>query len=102
MVNALGFALQLVSAMFVVLRPFGGKRYRVPRRVLLTTLAVYGAAASFAFPLVTYYVDVIDAALLGNFYLLAVALEKKPDLAEFSVLHYDIIAPDFELRASNF
>lgn len=74
MVNALGFALQLVSAMFVVLRPFGGKRYRVPRRVLLTTLAVYGAAASFAFPLVTYYVDVIDAALLGNFYLLAVAL----------------------------
>ena len=73
-VNALGFALQLVPAMFVVLRPFGGKRYRVPRRALLAALAVYGAAVSLAFPLVTYYVDIIGAALLGNFYLLAVAL----------------------------
>lgn len=74
MVNAIGFALQLVPAMFVVLRPFGGKRCRVPRRALLAALAVYGAAVSFAFPLVTYHVDVIGPALLGNFYLLAVAL----------------------------
>lgn len=74
MVNAIGFALQLVPAMFIVLRPFGGKRYRVPRRAILAALAVYGAVVSLAFPLVTCYVDVIDSALLGNFYLLAVAL----------------------------
>ena len=84
MVNALGFALQLVPAMFVVLRPFGGKRYRVPRRALLAALAVYGAVVSFAFPLVTHYVDAIDAALLGNFYLLVAALT-------FAVVYFYVV-----------
>ena len=74
MVNALGFALQLIPAMFVVLRPFNRRRYRVPRRTLLAALAMYGAAVSLAFPLVMYYVDAINTSLLGNFCLLAAAL----------------------------
>lgn len=74
MVNALGFALQLVPTMFVVLRPFGGRRYRVPRRALWIALAAYGAVASLAFPPVAHGVRVIDTALLGNLYLLSAAL----------------------------
>ena len=73
-VNAFGFALQLVPVMFVVLRPFGGKCYRVPRWALWIALAAYGAVVSLAFPLVVYHVQVIDIALLGNLYLLMAAL----------------------------
>ena len=73
-VNALGFALQLVPAMFIVSRPFDGKCYRMPRWTLWIVLASYGAAVSLAFPLVVYHVRIVDTALLGNFYLLAVAL----------------------------
>ena len=73
-VNALGFALQLAPVMCVVLRPFGAGRYRMPRRKLMTALVVFGMLASAAFSLATCFIDVVDPAIVGNFYLFAAAV----------------------------
>ena len=83
-VNALGFALQLVPVMFVVLRPFGAGRYRMPRRKLMAALAVFGVLASAAFPLATCFIDVVDPAIVGNIYLLVAAVV-------FAVIYFRVV-----------